>query len=89
MKRKQMVRRSESEWAAIIAEQRASGLSQSSFCRQENIAESSFGYWQKKLKPEPEKKFIQVLPEKAPERKMEGKEIEISLPYGIVLKVRG
>ena len=38
------------QWAMVVQECAASGLSNREFCRQRGIAEKSFYYWQRKLR---------------------------------------
>lgn len=38
------------QWAMVIQECNASGLSNREFCRQHGISEKSFYYWQRKLR---------------------------------------
>ena len=40
------------QWAMVVQECAASGLSNREFCRQRGIAEKSFYYWQRKLRSE-------------------------------------
>ena len=44
--------RKRGDWAALLERQRASGLSISAFCRQEQIAAGTFFYWKRRLAPE-------------------------------------
>ncbi len=47
---RQKIRRSADEWNRIIADYKASGLTQRDFCQQRDIAYSSFTNWLIKLK---------------------------------------
>jgi hypothetical protein len=40
------------EWASRISDQKASGLSVSNWCRQNEISQDKFFYWKRKLKDE-------------------------------------
>lgn len=53
MKKPAYRRRTPSEWRAIIADFRGSGLSQEAFCRQQGLAYSTFTNWLAKLREEP------------------------------------
>ena len=44
------------QWAMVIQECQASGLTNKAFCEQRGISEKSFYYWQRKLRS----KFIEV-----------------------------
>jgi len=48
------VRRGEAEWRRLIDEQRASGESQSTFCRQRGLSVSTFQHWKRRLAEEAE-----------------------------------
>ncbi len=48
------------EWAARLADQKASGLSVSEWCRQNNLSQYKYFYWKRLLKEETVK---QVLPD--------------------------
>ena len=43
------IRRSADQWASVLSDQRASGLSQVEFCRREGIALSTFARWRQRL----------------------------------------
>ena len=47
------VRRDGAGWAAIVAQQRASGLSIVAFCRRHGLAVSTFHAWKRRLEAEP------------------------------------
>jgi hypothetical protein len=42
------MRKSSTDWPALLEQHKASGLSQKAFCRQEGVALSTFTYWMKK-----------------------------------------
>jgi len=55
-------------WKAMVAEQRASGLSREKFCEAKKLSRSSLGYWSAKLKRESkssddESGFLEILTE--------------------------
>lgn len=43
------IRRTESEWRAILGKFEASGLSESAFCRKAKVARKSFRIWRERL----------------------------------------
>ena len=45
--------RTPEQWQALVDQHRASGLSASQFCKQENIGYSSFCNWRKRLSDQP------------------------------------
>jgi hypothetical protein len=89
--------------ARLLARQKESGLTVSSFCSNEGIAPSTFYYWQKKIRKESgEKHFIPLVLKSAQQafihstptetvQKLKGGDInhfEITYPNGITLRVR-
>ena len=42
------IRRTASEWEALLAAQRSSGLSEAAFCRRKQVSKSSFANWKKR-----------------------------------------
>ena len=51
------------EWAARLADQKASGLSVSEWCRQNNLSQYKYFYWKRQLKDE---MTLQALPDIVP-----------------------
>ena len=47
-------------WGRHIAAWQRSGLSQESYCRNNKIAKSAFGYWQRKLNKKNNNSLVQV-----------------------------
>ena len=88
--------RTREEWAQLISEYQASGLSITGFCQQRSICESAFRRWYKRLS-----KSSGQLPLRIAEQSVTGKFVEIPLEvkrspevravvelgHGIVLKV--
>jgi hypothetical protein len=80
-------RRSESEWRALVERQKASGLSQIEFCQQEGIARSTFEVWRRRIASRSVAgQFVELA--------MPGEgggewEVELTLPLGMVLRLRG
>jgi len=89
-----------SKFASLISRQKESGLTVRMFCSNEGIAESSFYYWQNKIKKEAEKRnFIPLViktPNKPPhpanqepiQHICDGFLMEISYPNGIKLRIK-
>ena len=76
-------------WAMVIQECAASGLSNRAFCRQRGIAEKSFYYWQRKLREQiVESASPQLVPlesPSAPEEQLciQYRGAELRLPIGV------
>lgn len=81
-------RRLKSEWEQIIKEWEASGVSQPQFCISRGVALSTLQYWRKKLKRESQANFVELVPTPLASNES-NKEIELVLPHGIVLRVKG
>jgi hypothetical protein len=88
------VRRTESEWRAILDRYARSGLSESAFCRRAKLSRGSFVKWKQKLAAKTraatvvEPTFVEwVAPETGSEESLErAGEFELSLPGGVVLR---
>ncbi len=98
MDKARYVRRSESDWRALIEEWTQSGQSQEAFCRTRGLALSSLGHWRRKLKDEstalpgsPPREaagFIELTAPRASERESPAWDVELSLGEGTVLRLR-
>ena len=51
---------SRKDWERIIADQKASNLSTTEWCRKNRIRENQFFYWRKALAEKTEKNFVRV-----------------------------
>ena len=81
--------RSETEWRGIVERFESSGLKQEEFCQAEGVAKSSLLKWRKRFGADGcavggTGQFVEV---SAPERS--GAAIEVCLPHGISIYVRG
>ena len=94
------IRRTASEWSAILEAHEASGLSEAAFCRRKKISKNTFSKWKKRLsgprrKPAvrraPMPGFIEWEAPSPAEGALAGAkgvpaEFELSLPGGVVLR---
>ncbi len=80
------VRRSEAEWKKLVEGFERSGLSRSAYCRRERIATTSLEKWQGKVGSSGVPGFVEVVPSR---ETREGWAVEVELPNGVVLRVRG
>ncbi len=80
-----MQKRLESEWRKLVVSWEKSGESQSKYCKSRGIALATFQYWRKKLKGSSPGAFLELIPQVSEESKV----IELELPHGIILRVRG
>ncbi len=86
------------EWRRLVRRWRASGKSQSEFCRGVGISPQRLHYWRQRLAeddqdtPDPEQHFVAVRVREAvvvPEAMVVREAIEIVLTNGRVVRVRG
>ncbi|MCB0335140.1 MAG: hypothetical protein KDD62_02510 [Bdellovibrionales bacterium] len=75
----------ESKWRSLIGDWEKSGETQANFCKRHGVSVATFQYWRQKLK-KPES-FIELMPAVSEQRS--GGEIELELPHGITLRIRG
>jgi hypothetical protein len=82
------VQRSAVEWSGIIARYRQSGMGMREFCVQEGLTLRTFEEWyQRQRRSETTKgKFVEV---KAPVGTVGPWAVEVELPNGVRLRVRG
>ena len=79
------VHRSEAEWRAVWAQYEQSGLEPAAFCAREGIVLSSFQKWAQRLGAE-RAAFVELAPPPAPAAAWS---VELELPSGVVVRVRG
>ena len=81
--------RNEEEWREIVSRFETREVAVKEFCEQERIGKSSLQRWRKKLsgmeKSVKQGKFIEV----SPALEQEASVIEVELPHGITLRIRG
>ncbi len=67
----------------LVAEWRASGVSQQQFCKAKDLTLGKFSYWVAQSKPKANSGFIALKPDK----RMRSDQVEIHYPNGVVIKV--
>lgn len=85
-------RRTASEWRSILADFRRSGLSIEAFCDRESLSKSSFRRWRERLAeaaPTASPASFVELAAPSPSADPGSWTVELELPSGIVLRVRG
>lgn len=90
--RRHRQRRTEAEWAEILRRFKASGLGRREFCRREGLALSSFQRWCHRAdRPSDRSAFVELVPSStpAPAVRKSDWELELSLPNGVCLRLRG
>jgi len=80
------------QWAVLIQECSASGLTNKEFCRQRGISEKSFYYWQRKLRQQiveatsPQLVQLEPQPETEDLLQIQFRGAELRLPGGVDLE---
>ena len=80
------------QWAVLIQECSASGLTNKEFCRQRGISEKSFYYWQRKLRRQiveatpPQLVQLEPQPETDDMLQIQFRGAELRLPGGVDLE---
>ncbi len=82
------VQRSAVEWSSIIAQYRQSGLGMKAFCEQERLTLRTFENWYRRVRRNERGKgqFVEV---PAPRAVATPWAVEVELPNGVRLRVRG
>jgi hypothetical protein len=82
------IQRSAVEWSGIIAQYRQSGLGRQEFCSQEGLTLRTFENWYRRVRQRETRKgqFLEV---PAPREVTSPWAVEIELPNGVRLRVRG
>ena len=82
------VQRSAVEWSGIIARYRQSGMGMKEFCEQEGLTLRTFEEWYRRVRKGETRKgqFVEV---KAPSMATSPWAVEVALPNGVRLRVRG
>ena len=80
------------QWAVLIQECSASGLTNKEFCRQRGISEKSFYYWQRKLRQQiveatsPQLEQLDSTPETGDLLQIQYRGADLRLPGGVDLE---
>jgi hypothetical protein len=90
--RRHRQRRTEAEWTEILDRFKASALGGREFCRREGLALSSFQRWRNRAgRPSGRSALVELVPSStpAPAVRKSDWELELSLPNGVCLRLRG
>lgn len=83
-------RRTKAEWRAVFRRFQSSGLSRRDFCQREGLALSSFQRWRSlTAEREVEGEFVELRPSTTPAVSPAGWTLELSLPNGASIRLRG
>ena len=81
------VRRSEEQWSEILRRFGSSGLPARRFCDREGVPLSSLQRWQRRLRPVPAAKFVEIVPSAPSSSTAAGAwSFAVSLPDGTTLR---
>lgn len=73
------------QWQTHVEAWRASGLSQSAYCREHGLSLASFGYWRRRLAGDTVGPQTGVLPIRVAAPVTAGSQVQVRLPNGLVL----
>lgn len=82
------IRRGEPEWRRLVARFEASRLDAASFCDRESISLSSLHRWRRRLREPDHDGFVEI-PVPALSTSASEWSLEVELPNGVVLRLRG
>lgn len=87
-------RRTQREWAELVARFRQSGLTLKAFAERENLSLGSLQRWNRRLGGEAQCDFIDVTPQTPPTPNGSSQagsdwDLELELPSGLTLRLRG
>jgi hypothetical protein len=86
-RRSRGVRRDAAGWQAVVERQAQSGVSRKVFCEREGIPRSSFETWRRRLASRAEAaRFVELAPVVEGTRRWD---LEVALPGGVTLRIRG
>ena len=75
------------QWREVLERQGVSGLGPTAFCRREGLVLATFHKWKARFAPtEPEAGFVEL---KRSEGGGTAWSMELELPHGVVLRIRG
>jgi hypothetical protein len=88
--RRQRKRRTQAQWRGIVRRFEASGLAAREFCRHEELSLSSLQRWRAKgRRAGREARFVELAPGSATRALPESWAVEIELPNGVSVRVKG
>jgi len=90
MPRRLCRRRTKSQWTEVFQRFQSSGLSRRDFCQREGLALSSFQRWRTLIAaPEQQGEFVELIPSSTPAVSSAGWTLDLSLPNGASIRLRG
>ena len=91
MNKSKKVRRSRDEWRRLVERCECGELSPAEFCRREDLNPNTFRVWRSRVRSETNAPvpFVEVVPTSAPSAVATPWLIELELPSGAKLRVRG
>lgn len=90
MPRRRCRRRTKAQWAEVFRRFQSSGLSRRVFCQREGLALSSFQRWRSLIgAPEEQGEFVELIPSSNADATAAGWTLDLSLPNGASIRLRG
>jgi hypothetical protein len=83
------VRRTEQQWTEILQRLGSGGEDSREFCRREGVALSSLQRWRRRLGTAHAARFVELVPPTGTAEVAGTWSLEVSLPNGISLRIRG
>ncbi len=80
------VRRTESEWRALVSRQERSGMSEVAFCQRSKLSRASFRQWKQRLAETESPAFVEWVSPEVVADDSSPAEFELTLPGGAVLR---
>ena len=77
------------QWTEILQRFESSGLGRREFCRREGLALSSLQRWRSRIDRGPVAEFVELAPTSMPSRSASNWSLDLSLPNGVCLRLRG
>jgi len=82
-------RYTEAQWRKILQRFKTSGLGPREFCRKEGLALSSLQRWRSRIGRAPVAEFVELAPTSTPSPSVSSWTLDLSLPNGVCLQLRG
>ncbi len=82
-------RRTKEQWTEILRRFESSGLGPREFCRREDLAPSSLQRWRAQISLAPAVEFVELTPTSTPGTSAASWTLDLSLPNGVCLRLRG
>jgi hypothetical protein len=89
MPKRRRKRRTEAQWSEILQRFESSRVGPREFCRREGLSLSSLQRWRGRTDRAPAAEFVELVPATPPGTPAANWALELSLPNGMCLRLRG